>query len=80
MSNQAGLNQILKMAINSMTEDNTTETDLSSRSVQDLQGGWNWVFLMDWNIKWGASSQRSFRMGSGDSMISTFDVPPPASG
>jgi len=37
MANQAGLNQILKMAINSMTEDNTTETDLSSRSVQDLQ-------------------------------------------
>ena len=43
MSNQAGLNQILKMAINSMTEDNTTETDLSSRSVQDLQGGWKLI-------------------------------------
>ena len=31
------LQQILKIAIENMTEDNTSETDFSSRSVQDLQ-------------------------------------------
>ena len=32
----AGLQGILKMAIQNMGEDNTTETDLSSRSAADL--------------------------------------------
>ena len=37
MANNAGLQNILNMAIKNMGEDNTKETDLSTRSAEDLK-------------------------------------------
>ena len=37
MANNAGLQNILNLAIKNMGEDNTKETDLSARSAEDLK-------------------------------------------